>query len=70
MYAKEEQIIRNFQGVIIGRIYTLHNGDKEVRDFSGKCLGRYIKARDITTTFTGKIIAHGEALSLLLKQKG
>ena len=69
MYAKDEQPIRNFNGAIIGRIYTLHNGDKEIRDFTGRCLGRYIKARNVTTDFYGKIIAHGEALSLLLNKK-
>ena len=64
MYAKEEQIIRAFSGKILGRVYTLFNGDKEARDFYGKCLGRYSKARNVTTDFYGRIVAHGDAISM------
>lgn len=68
MYAKEQQEIRSFSGKIIGTIYTLYNGDKEVRDFYGKCLGRYDKQNNVTRDFYGRIVAKGEALSLLLNQ--
>ena len=65
MYAKEEQTIRAFSGRIIGKIYTMYNGDKEARDFYGKCIGRYNKARNVTTDFYGRVIAHGDAISML-----
>lgn len=59
------EIIRNFAGAIIGRIETDDKGNKTVRNFYGTILGRYDAARDVTTEFSGRIIAHGDASAML-----
>ncbi len=62
-----EQIIRDFQGKIIARIEVKANGDKIVRDFGGKRLGTYDAAAGVTRDFFGKIVARGDAVSMLIK---
>ena len=62
MYAKSEEVIREFSGKIIGKIYTLYNGDKEARDFYGRCVGKYDHTYNVTRDFYGRIIAKGDAL--------
>ena len=49
MYAQNEQVIKDFYGRVSGKVYTLYNGDKEARTFTGKCVGKYKKNLDITT---------------------
>ena len=63
-----ETIIRNFQGVIIGKIIEKPNGDKEVRDFYGVILGRYDKFTDTTRDFYGRVIARGDCCAMLLNK--
>lgn len=60
------ETIRNFSGAIIGRIETDDRGNKTVRNFYGTILGRYDAVRDVTTEFSGRIIAHGDASAMLL----
>ena len=59
-------VIREFSGKIIGYIYVDEQGKKTVRDYYGKILGYYYPDRDVTTNFTGKIIARGDIASSLL----
>lgn len=59
--------IRDFGGRIIGYIETKPNGDKVVRDFFRRVLGTYDHAGDVTRDFYGKIVAQGDACSMLLK---
>ena len=61
-----EETIRDYAGMIIGKIKTLPNGDKEVRNFSYKILGYYRKSRDVTTDFYGKILYRGDMSAALL----
>ena len=61
-----KQIVRAFNGKIIGSIETDNRGNKIVRDFYGKILGRYIKDSDVTRDFYGKIIAKGDQSAMLL----
>ena len=61
-----EETIRTFSGMIIGKIKTLPNGDKEVRDFPGRILGYYRKTRDVTTDFCGKVLYRGDMSAALL----
>lgn len=42
------------------------NGDKVVRDFAGKILGKYDKRFNVTRNFSGMIVARGECLGLLI----
>ena len=60
--------IKDFYNRVIGRIETLSNGDKVVRDFYNKILGYYRKREDVTTDFYGRIVARGEACSILLNK--
>lgn len=61
-----EETIRTFSGQTIGYIRTLSNGDKEVRNFTGKILGFYRKSRDVTTDFAGQILYRGDMSAALL----
>ena len=62
----QEEIIRDFYGRIIGRIFTKPNGDKEARDFYGRMLGTWDKNLDVTRDFYGRIVARGNMLSGLI----
>ena len=44
-------------------------GNKTVRDFYGRILGKYEKHLDLTRDFYGKIIARGDHSSMLLNLK-
>lgn len=59
-------VIREFSGKIIGYIYVDETGKKTVKEFSGKIVGYYYPDRDVTTDFSGKIVARGDASSALL----
>lgn len=61
--------IRDFGGKILGWIEIDERGDKTVRDFPGKILGYYRKDRDVTTDFTGRIIARGDMATSLIPLK-
>jgi hypothetical protein len=61
-----KQTVRAFNGKILGTIETDSYGNKIVRNFYGKILGRYLKSLDVTRDFRGKTIARGDQSSLLL----
>ena len=63
----QEEVIKDFYGRIIGRIRIKDNGDKDVFDFYGRKLGYYLKSNNTTYDFYGRIIARGDACSMLLK---
>lgn len=60
------QVIRDFNGTILGYIYVDGKGDKTAKDFTGKILGYYYADRDVTTNFYGKILTRGDTASALL----
>ena len=62
----DRQTIKDFSGHILGFIETDHLGDKVVRDFHGKILGKYDKRNNVTRDFYGKILARGDQSSMLL----
>ena len=62
-----EEIIKDFKGAIIAKVETKPNGDKEIRDFYGRKLGRYDKAQNVTRDFYGRIVARGECIGQLIK---
>ena len=59
--------IRDSFGKIIASYDYQDNGDIIVKDFYGHILGKYIKDGDITCDFYGKIVAHGNAIGMLIK---
>ena len=61
-----KEVIRAFNGKIIGSIETDTKGNKIIRDFYGKILGRYNKEQNVTRDFYGKIIARGDQSAMLL----
>ena len=63
----QEEIIREFSGKIIGYIQTDNKGNKVVRDFYRRILGKYDKASNTTRDFYGRIVARGDQSSMLLK---
>ena len=64
-----EVAIREFSGKIIGYIDTQPNGDKIVKDFYRKILGRYDKRLDVTKDFYGRIIGRGDLSAMLFNYK-
>ena len=63
------EYVKAFNGEILGKIRTSPNGDKVATTFTGEILGRYNKALDRTTTFTGVFVARGDATVALIYQR-
>lgn len=63
------QPIRAFNGRTIGYIDTLPNGDKEIRDSSGRYLGKYDKKLDMTKDYAGRLLYRGDQSPMLLVKK-
>lgn len=63
---KQKEVVRGFNGKIIGSIETDTNGNKIVRDFYGKILGKYDKKSNLTRDFYGRILTRGDGTSMLL----
>lgn len=66
---KQTQIIRNYYNQILGYIETDKNGDKIVRDFYRRILGRYDAKLDVTRDFYNRIIAKGDATASLIPMR-
>lgn len=62
----KETILRDFYGRILGYIQEDQNGNKTLRDFHRRILGKYHKATDTTRDFYGRIVARGDQLRMLL----
>ncbi len=60
--------IRDSSGKIIAWYDYQSNGDIIVREFTGSILGKYDKAMDVTRNFIGNIVAHGNAIGMLIKR--
>ena len=65
----DKQIIKDWRGKIIGYIETDNFGNKIVRDFYRKVLGKYDKKNNVTRDFYGRMIAKGDQCSLLLGRR-
>ena len=62
--------IQDWTGKTIGFVETNTNtGNKTLRDFYGRILGKYNKRLNITQDFYGRTVAKGDYLSMLLKIK-
>ena len=61
--------IHDWRGKIIGTVEEdTKTGDKLIRDFYGRILGRYNKQQNVTRDFYGKLVARGDQLSMLLNR--
>ena len=58
--------VKDFYGKIIGYIEIDDKGNKIVRDFYRRRLGRYDKKFDVTRDFYNRIIAKGDQTGMLL----
>lgn len=63
------QTIKDFSGRIIGYIDEQPNGDKIVKDFYQRVLGKYHKQSNTTRDFYGRVIAQGDASAMLLNKQ-
>ena len=59
--------IKDWQGKILGFIETESNGNKVLRDFYGRILGKYDKNSNVTRDFYGRQDGKGDVLMPLLR---
>lgn len=59
--------IKDWQGKVLGFVETESNGNKTLRDFYGRILGKYDKGRDVTCDFYGRQVGKGDLLMTLLR---
>lgn len=65
---RNEQTIKDWKGKIIGFIEVLPNGDKIIRDFYRKILGKFDSRLNVTKDFYGRIIAQGDLSTMLFNR--
>lgn len=67
---RDKQPIREWNGNIIGWVETDSiTGDKIIRDFYGRILGKYDKKFNVTRDFYGRVLYKGDQSGLLLQIK-
>ena len=59
--------IKDWTGKILGYVETDLNGNKTLRDFHGRILGRYNKGLNVTQDFYGRRVGMGDILLTLLR---
>lgn len=64
--AKKVQTIKDFNYRVIGYIEVDDDGSKTVKDFYRRVVGKYDPKQDVTKDFYGRVVARGDATSLLL----
>lgn len=64
----DDIIIYDAYGRGIGRIRLVGNGDKDVYDYFGHKLGSYIWNTNTTYDAFGRVVARGDASTMLLKK--
>lgn len=63
----QRERIQDWRGKTLGFVDHESNGDKILRDFYGKILGKYDKRMNVTKDFYGRIVAKGDCLMTLLR---
>ncbi len=61
------EAIKDWSGKIMGFVESDASGNKVLRDFHGRILGKYNSRLDITQDFHGRQVARGDALLTLLR---
>lgn len=59
--------IKDWRGKKLGYVETDAQGNKVLRDFYGKGLGKYVKNGNYTTDFYGRKVGQGDILLTLLR---
>ena len=59
--------IKDWQGKILGFMETESNGNKVLRDFYGRILGKYDKSLNVTRDFYGRQVGKDDVLMTLLR---
>jgi hypothetical protein len=62
-----DQILKDKNNKILGKIKQLSNGQLEIYDYHNKRLGKYDPKTDQTRNANNKLIGKGNLLSMLLK---
>jgi hypothetical protein len=62
----DEHVLRDRSYKVIGRIRTINNGDREIRDTVNHRLGHYDVDRDMTFDAIGRVVGRGDLLTTLL----
>ena len=60
--------MNKLKNIFIAKIETKPNGDKTIRDFYGRILGKYDAATNTTRDFYGRVVAKGECLTILIEK--
>lgn len=60
-----KDVIKDFNGRIIGYVEELSNKDKRVTDFYGRVIGYYRKRDNTTRDFYNRIVARGDQVGIL-----
>ena len=63
----QKEPIKDWTGKIIGFVETDGSGNKILRDFYGRILGKYDKSMNVTREFSGRIVGKGDILMTLLR---
>ena len=66
----KREFIKDWKGIVLGSIDTdTRTGDKTVKDFYGRVLGKYIKNQNVTKDFYGRLVGQGDqAVGLLFRK--
>ena len=64
---EKKEPIKDWTGKILGFVEYESNGNKILRDFYGRILGRYVKNLNITRDFYGRTVGKGDILMTLLR---
>lgn len=62
-----KETLRDWTGKIIGFVETDSSGNKVLRDFYGRILGKYDKPMNVTRDFYGRVVGKGDILMTLLR---
>lgn len=63
----QREPIKDWTGKILGFVETDSNGNKVLKDFYGRILGKYNKRLDVTQDFYGRKVGSGDILMTLLR---
>lgn len=62
-----QEPIKDWRGKVIGFVEEDHIGNKVIRDYQGRVLGKYNKSLNVTQDFHGHQVAKGDCVMMLLK---
>lgn len=58
--------LKNIRGKVMGSVEERPNGDKILKDFYGKIVGKYDKRLNLTKDFAGRVVSFGDTLLSML----